>query len=103
MAATGAYNGADIKHILSLLRRNGRVLSKYGVKRIGVFGSVAKGEAGKKSDIDVLVELKKETFDNYMDLKFFLEDAFGRKVDLVLSNGLKPGLAERILKETVYA
>ena len=98
-----SYKRTDVRSILLLLRRNGRVLSKHGVKRIGVFGSVAKGEAGKKSDIDVLVELKKETFDNYMDLKFFLEDAFGRKVDLVLSNGLKPGLAERILKETVYA
>lgn len=97
------YKRTDMRSILGLLKKNGRVLSKYGVKKIGVFGSVAKGEAGKKSDIDVLVELKEETFDNYMDLKFFLEDSFGRKVDLVLSNGLKPELAERILKETVYA
>ncbi|MEK7314372.1 MAG: nucleotidyltransferase family protein [Deltaproteobacteria bacterium] len=98
-----SYKRADVRSILSLLRKNGRVLSSYGVKKIGVFGSVAKGAAGKKSDIDVLVELKKETFDNYMDLKFFLEDAFGRKVDLVLSDGLKPELAERILEEIVYA
>ena len=98
-----SYKRADVRSILSLLRKNGRVLSSYGVKKIGVFGSVAKGAAGKKSDIDVLVELKKETFDNYMDLKFFLEDAFWRKVDLVLSDGLKPELAERILEEIVYA
>ena len=98
-----SYKRADVRSILSLLRKNDRVLSSYGVKKIGVFGSVAKGAAGKKSDIDVLVELKKETFDNYMDLKFFLEDAFGRKVDLVLSDGLKPELAERILEEIVYA
>lgn len=78
-------------------------MSKYGVKEIGIFGSVAKGEAGKKSDIDVPVELKEKTFDNCMDLKFFLEVAFGRKVDLALSDGLKSELAERIFKETVYA
>src|SRR3990172_4871713 len=103
MEADMPYKRTDVRSILSLLKKNDRILSMYGVKRIGIFGSVAKGEAGKKSDIDVLVELKKETFDNYMDLKFFLEDAFGRKVDLVLSNGLKPGLAERGLKETGYA
>lgn len=98
-----SYKRTDVRSVLSFIRKNERVLLKYGVKKIGVFGSVAKGEAREKSDIDVLVELKKETFDNYMDLKFFLEDAFGRKVDLVLSDGLKPELAERILKETVYA
>lgn len=81
------------------------IKQKYGVKKIGVFGSFARGEGRKDSDIDVLVEFKHgfETFDNYMELKFFLEDLFGRKVDLVTIEALKPQLKEDILKQVSYA
>lgn len=81
------------------------VKQKYGVKKIGVFGSFARGEGRKDSDIDVLVEFKDgfETFDNYMELKFFLEDLFGRKVDLVTIEALRPQLKEDILKQVSYA
>ena len=81
------------------------IKQKYGVKKIGVFGSFARGEGRKDSDIDVLVEFKDsfETFDNYMELKFFLEDLFGRKVDLVTIEALRPQLKEDILKQVSYA
>ena len=78
-------------------------LRKFGVRRIGVFGSAARGDATEHSDLDFLVELERKTFDAYMDLKFFLEELFGRSVDLVLADGIKPRLRKTILKETVYA
>jgi len=59
-----------------------------------LFGSYLKGEAKESSDIDVLVEFEKgkKTFDNYMELKFFLEDLFKRKVDPVIDESVKPEL-----------
>jgi len=62
----------------------------FGVKRIGLFVSFARGEQKESSDIDVLVEFEKPTFRNFMDLSFYLEDLFGRKVDLVTFKGLHP-------------
>jgi excisionase family DNA binding protein len=76
---------------------------RFGVKRIGVFGSAARGEAGPDSDVDVLVEFEAPTFDRYMDLKFHLEDLFGRPCDLVLADSLKEGVRRAALNEIVYA
>ena len=76
---------------------------QYSVKTLGVFGSYVRGEATGNSDLDVLVEFYGElTFRNYMDLKFFLEDLFKRKVDLVIKEDIKPKIREQILGETVY-
>jgi len=77
----------------------------FHVSRIGVFGSFAKGEDRMESDVDVLVEFKPgfKTFDNYMDLKFHLEDLFSRKVDLVTVDALKPQLRDGILQAVIYA
>jgi hypothetical protein len=60
------------------------------VKRCGVFGSFARNEAGAQSDVDILVEfeLEKKSFDNFMKLSFFLEDLFGRRVNLVTTESL---------------
>ena len=76
-----------------------------GVKRIALFGSFARGDQRKDSDVDVLVEFRKgmKTFDGYMDLKFFLEEIFGRNVDLVLKEAIKPGLKRDILDGAIYA
>ena len=81
------------------------IRQKYGVKRIGIFGSFSRGEEKEGSDIDILVEFEKgcKTFDNYMDLKFFLADLFHRKVDLVTVEALRPHLKDNILKEVSYA
>ncbi|MBF0472828.1 MAG: nucleotidyltransferase family protein [Nitrospirae bacterium] len=78
---------------------------KFRVKRIGIFGSFARDEQREDSDIDVLVDFEEggKTFDGFMDLKFFLEDLFGRKVDLVTVPALRKEIKEDILKETVYA
>ena len=76
---------------------------RYSVTRIGVFGSCARGEAHPGSDVDILVELAKPTFDNYMDLKFRLEKILGQPVDLVLADTVKPRLRSAIAKEVIYA
>ena len=91
---------------LALLRKNEPELkSRFGVAKIGIFGSFIRGEERQESDVDVLVTFRKEeeTFDNYMDCKFYLEDLFGRKVDLVMDGAIKKQLKPSILGEVVYA
>jgi len=57
--------------IISMLKENKDILIKYGVKKIGLFGSFVRGEQKDYSDIDFLVEFEKHNFDNFMDLAFF--------------------------------
>ncbi len=75
---------------------------RFTVIRIGIFGSVARGEAGPESDVDIIVELAEPTFDHYMDLKFRLEEVLQRRVDLVIADTVKPRLKPIIQRETVY-
>lgn len=91
------------KTILTKLKRNIRfVRRRFGVKALAVFGSVAKDKAGRKSDVDVLVEFKgKATFDLFMDLKFYLEDIFGTSVDLVTNKAIRPEIREAIDRESI--
>jgi len=92
-----------------LKKHEDEIKEKYNVTKIGVFGSFARGEGKEGSDVDVLVEFLVEfregykTFDNYMELKFFLEDIFSHNVDLVTIKALKPQLKEDILQEVIYA
>jgi predicted nucleotidyltransferase len=73
---------------------------RFGVRDLAVFGSVARGEASARSDLDVLVDFEgPATFDGFMGLKFFLEDTLGVKVDLVTRAALKPRLRERVESE----
>lgn len=91
---------------IEILKNNEELIKqKYGVKRIGIFGSFARNEEKEESDVDILVEFESdfETFDNYIELKYFLEDLFRRKVDLVTSEALRPQLKDEILKEIMYA
>ena len=64
------------------------ILRKYGVNRLGLFGSYARGQQRPDSDIDFLVEFKKPDFDSFMELAFYLESLFGHKVDLITPAGL---------------
>ena len=81
-----------------------KIKEKFKVKEIGIFGSQIKGKDKKESDIDILVEFQEgyKTFDNYMELKFFLEDLFKCKVDLVLKSALKERIKPYILSEVIY-
>ena len=91
--------------VMKQLDENKMQLRGYGVKRIGLFGSFLRSEQAAGSDIDVLVEFEqgKKTFDNYMDLKFFLEGLFNCRVDLVVKEAIKTALKEAILESVKYA
>ncbi len=91
--------------ILKKISDSMKNIRKYGVKRVGLFGSYAKGSQKVESDIDILVEFEKgkKTFDNYMGLKLFLEDLLNGKVDLVISEAIKPELKPHIMKSVNYA
>jgi uncharacterized protein len=74
------------------------------LRRLGLFGSAARGEATESSDLDFLVDFERKSFDAYMDLKALLERVFDRRVDLVIRESLKPRLRDRILEDVrVYA
>lgn len=74
---------------LKLLRKNQPFLSKeFGVEKIGVFGSVTKGEATKDSDIDIVVKLKEPLGFKFIDLTEYLEKLFNRKVDVLTEAGI---------------
>lgn len=76
------------------------ILKQNGVKRAGVFGSVARGEAGPDSDVDMLVEIPpKFGLFNFVGLKHELEDVLGRKVDLVEYGAVKPLLVKYVMQD----
>lgn len=81
---------------------NRKTLQKYGVKRIGLFGSYVRGTATATSDIDFLVELERLTFRDYMGLAIFLEELFQKDVDLVTPTSIKPGVKPYVEKEIEY-
>ncbi len=76
---------------------------KFMVKKIGIFGSYARGEESGESDLDILVEFYAPIGWEFIDLKEFLENIFGKKVDLVTVKALKPQIKNNILKEVVFA
>ena len=89
--------------ILGLLKANEAYIKAFGVRSLGLFGSFAHGDNTESSDLDLVVEFEKKTFDAYMDLKLFLEDLFDRPVDLVLADAIKPRLRGPILEDAVHA
>lgn len=91
--------------ILGTIARNMDTIKKYGVARIGLFGSFARDTNNEESDVDILVDFNDGyvNIDNYMELKFFLEDLFKRKVDLVRSCILKSKIRENVMRSVIYA
>ena len=78
------------------------VLKKHDVSRASLFGSVVIGEAREDSDIDLLVEIKKDiSLLDFVGLKLELEETLGKKVDLVEYDTIKPLIKESILSEQV--
>lgn len=90
--------------IFQQLQQHQDTLEGYGVRRCGLFGSFRRGEATAESDIDLLVEFEpqQKTFNNFMDLCFFLEDLFERKVEVVTPESLSPIFGHKILAEVEY-
>lgn len=79
-------------------------LNKYGVTKIGLFGSYARNDNTKDSDIDIAVEIlnEKKSLNNFFSLRRELEKAFNIRVDLGIESSLKEIAKEKILKEIVY-
>ena len=95
----------DCHEILKILRQHKQELKqKFGVKRLGVFGSYVRDEQAEDSDVDIVVEFEKgrKTFDNFIDLVFFLEELLGKKVDLVTSESVSPSIRPYIAEEVIY-
>ena len=78
-----------------------KILKKHHIKRAGIFGSYARGEQKKNSDIDILVEPAEGMGLEFIGIKLELEDKLGRKIDLVTYKGIHPLLKKQILKEEV--
>ena len=90
------------EEILNRLQEHRDAIKAYGVRRLGLFGSFVRGEQKETSDLDFVVEFEKKSFDSYMDLKQYLEDLFGCRVDLVISDAVKPRLRRMILEEATH-
>jgi len=92
------------EHIIALLKKYKKEQSKqFGVIKMGIFGSVARGSANESSDIDIVVELNKRNLLNRIGLKMSLEDFLGVPVDVVAyREDLSPLLKERITKDVIY-
>ena len=91
--------------ILNKLKISKSDLNKFGVIRIGLFGSVIRNESNNDSDVDILIDFDSdsETFENYMNSCNFLETLFnGYKLDIVTEKGLSPYIGPYILKEVQY-
>ncbi len=79
-----------------------QIAAKHGAYNVRIFGSVARGEADEKSDVDILVELEPErSLFDLGGLLMDLENLLGRKVDVVTGRGLRKRIRERVLKEAV--
>ncbi len=89
------------QELLAAITSNREVIKGYGVSNLGLFGSFSKGTFTETSDVDLLVDFipEQKTFDNFMELSFFLEELFGRKVELVTPQSLSKFIAPHILNE----
>ena len=88
---------------IKLLTGHRQKIAQFGAKSLSIFGSVARDESQPGSDVDILVEFEgRATFDRYMELKFFLEDLLGCRVDLVTSKAIKPRMRPYVEKEAIY-
>lgn len=94
------------RKILQILQEKKELLTQFGVKRIGLFGSYSKNSQKRDSDIDILVDFysEQETYDNLLGIYDLLEKTFkNKKIDIVTKNGLSKYIGSYILNETEYA
>ena len=89
--------------LLYAFSENRDKIKSFGVNSLGIFGSFSKDNVNETSDVDLLVEFipEKKSFDNFMELSFFLEGLLGRKVELVTPQSLSKHIGPHILKEVV--
>lgn len=93
------------EEIISYLRDNKNLLhDRFGVTRIGIFGSFARGDQTPASDIDMIIEMEedKKSLHSFLKLKRFLENETARKIDLGFEHSIKPSIREKVLKQIIY-
>ena len=88
----------ELKELKSKIRK---VLKKHGVVKAGIFGSYARGEQKKNSDVDILVQTSKPMGFAFMGIQFDLENKIGKKIDLITYKSLNPLLKDIILNEEI--
>lgn len=90
--------------IMRRIRQHDDILIAHGVRRIGLFGSYARGVEHEESDIDLIVEFDagKKNYDNFIELCFFLEDLLNHKVDLLTPESVSPFIRPYIEKDIIY-
>ncbi len=91
----------DRDYVTERLRDAEAEIRALGVRRLALFGSFARGEAGADSDVDFLVEFEpgQKSFDRFLDLAELLARAVGRRVDLLTTESLSPYIGPHILAE----
>ncbi len=93
----------DREETLERLHSHLPELRRLGIRSLSLFGSLARGEAGPESDVDLLIDMEPPyTFDRYIRAKFYLEDLLGRPVDLVMQETLKPRALSSAEKEAIH-
>jgi predicted nucleotidyltransferase len=90
--------------VLEVLEKNRMKLNAFGVRQVSLFGSFLYDQATDESDVDLLVEFEqdKKTFTNFSNLIFFLEEQFGRRVEVVTKESLSPYIGPHILREVEH-
>jgi hypothetical protein len=90
------------EEILRTTEKHKDKIRRFGVRRLALIGSFARGEQTEESDLDFLVEFDTKTFDSFMELIFFLEDLFGCSVDVLIADSLRERVRSSIMKEAIY-
>jgi len=75
---------------------------KFLITKIGLFGSFVRDEFTQDSDIDLLIKMKQKDFDKRFDFKLYLENVFGRKVDVGYEDSIRSFIKKEIEKEIIY-
>jgi len=93
--------------VLDAIRKHRDILLKYKVREIGLFGSFVRGEQEDRSDIDLIVDFEEPSIENFMGLSSFLENLFGKKVEILTPAGVDSirinHVKEEIKRSIVYA
>ena len=92
--------------VLKRISENQDALDAFPIKRLAIFGSVARNAADEDSDIDILIEFEPEARVGlflFLEIKEVLEKILNCRVDLVTRDALKPQLRQSILSKAIYA
>jgi predicted nucleotidyltransferase len=90
---------------IALIEAHAGELRAHGARKVGIFGSLARGQETPESDVDIYLEFVDgmKTYDNFFAIHELLGSIFGRRVDLVTDGSLTEGKARIILPTVRYA